>query len=74
MNAHYFLYCIIKVEMFNIFTEFSRLDLGKIKEILDQKAHEVAWGFLNFDSFIQLIENILDLGNLILELSTLDLI
>ena len=52
LNAHDLFYCISDVELRNIFTEFTCLDLGIVKEILNHEAHEISRSFLNIHSVI----------------------
>ena len=52
--AHHFLDCIPDVKWFDIFPEFSRLDLCEIKEILDHVVHEKRRVLLDYFTIFKL--------------------
>ena len=49
-----------KIKGLNSFPKFASFDLRVIKEILDHAAHHIGRGVLDFETIIQLYENLIE--------------
>ena len=63
LNGHNSFNTFLYVELLNIFSKLASFYLCIIKQILNDKRHDLHWGFLNALSFLQLLMNLINLFN-----------
>lgn len=62
LDAHDFLNCLANVKCGNAWSELTSLDLGVIKEVLNDKSHELSWAVLDVTPVFQLSNDIFNFG------------